>query len=256
MKMNCEKVRASLDSLIDGEVQDESSVGLNHHIRSCRECSEEAEARRAIRGRLQSAMRQQPVPEGLQARVAQRLREAETPHTRTKPFYLMAFAAAVALFAYRLAAPGNSALAAVMQIGVGDHIHCAVSRTGLNTWSPVEKLPAAFQPMLPAIRSQVPHDYRLALAHECSFRSRQFVHLIFERGGNRLSLVIARKRDGESLAREGVVTAVSPEGFQVAAFERRGFLVYAISDLPPAENAGFLAAVAPTLSRFLDQMGA
>lgn len=255
--MNCEKVLASIDRYIDGELLTESSLDLNSHFEQCEQCSEEVAARRAIRSRLQSAIRREPLPYGLEARIAQTLREAGAPQAKSKPFYLMAIAAAlVVFFGYRFASPDNVAMSAVMQVGAGDHIHCAVSRTKLNTASPVEKLPENFRPLMPLVRQHLPGEYRLALAHECNFRSRQFVHMIFENGGKRLSLVIARKQDGESLARDGVVTSVSSSGYQVAAFESRGYLVYTVSDLSLSKNASVLKALAPSVSRFLDQMGA
>lgn len=255
--MNCEKVLASIDQYIDGELLTESSLDLNSHFEHCKHCSEEVAARREIRNRLQTAIRRESLPPGLEARISQKLRDAGKPAAKPKPFYLMAIAAALAVcFAYRLASPSGPALAAVMQVGVSDHIHCAVSRKVLNTASPVEKLPEKFRPLMPVVRQNVPAEYQLALAHECNFRSRQFVHMIFVDGDKRLSLVIAQKQDGESLQRAGVVTSVTSSGYQVAAFESRGYLVYTVSDLPPSKNANVLTALAPSISRFLDQMGA
>ncbi len=255
--MNCEKALACIDEYIDGELLTESSLDLSGHFAHCKPCSEEAELRRAIRQRLQSAIRREPLPEGLEARITRKLSDADRPQAKSKPFYLMTIAAAlVVFFAYRFAGTGSVPISAVMQVGLGDHIHCAVPRTGLNTNSPIEKLPQNLRPLMAIVHQHVPAGYQLTLAHECDFRSRRVVHMIFENEGKRLSLVVARKQDGESLSRAGVVSAVSQSGFQVAAVESRGYLLYTVSDLPAERNTAFLAALAPSLSRFLDQMGA
>ena len=79
-----------------------------------------------------------------------------------------------------------------------------------------------------------------------------------------LSLVIAKKQEGESLDSANLPPA-SPQsgipmytagarGFHVAAFESRGFLVYTVSDLSQTDNLGVLAALAPSLQNFLNQI--
>jgi hypothetical protein len=90
------------------------------------------------------------------------------------------------------------------------------------------------------------------------------VHLTFQNDGALLSLVIARKQDGESLDGANLLPVLSQagipmystgaKGFQVAAIESRGFLVYTVSDLSQKDNLGVLAALAPFLQDFLDQM--
>jgi hypothetical protein len=104
----------------------------------------------------------------------------------------------------------------------------------------------------------------LVLAHECRYHGRNFVHLTFQNGRTLLSLVIAKKQDGESLDGANLLPALSKSeipmyaagarGFQVAALESRGFLVYTVSDLSRTDNLDVLAALAPSLLNFLDQM--
>ncbi|MBZ5624193.1 MAG: hypothetical protein LAQ69_36670, partial [Acidobacteriia bacterium] len=86
----------------------------------------------------------------------------------------------------------------------------------------------------------------------------------FQNGRTLLSLVIAKKQDGEALDGANLLPALSQSGipmytagargFQVAAFESRGFLVYTVSDLSQTDNLGVLAALAPSLQNFLNQM--
>jgi hypothetical protein len=77
-------------------------------------------------------------------------------------------------------------------------------------------------------------------------------------------LVIAKKQEGESLDSTNLPPALTKsgipmytagaKGFEVAAFESRGFLVYAVSDLSQTDNLAVLAALAPSLRSFLNQM--
>jgi hypothetical protein len=54
----------------------------------------------------------------------------------------------------------------------------------------------------------VPEQYRLMLAHTCRYHKRLFVHLTLNDASRLLSLVIARKRDGESFHTENMIPAL------------------------------------------------
>ena len=104
---------------------------------------------------------------------------------------------------------------------------------------------------------------RLAIAHECHFEGRRFIHLTFRNDRNLLSLIITPKQEGESPRAAGIVPALSRSGialyggrveqFQTAAFETREFVVYTVSDLPRAKNLGILAAFAHDVSERADR---
>jgi len=157
-------------------------------------------------------------------------------------------------------------VATVIRIGLGDHLHCAVIRQRTSrSQNIVDKLPAEFKELIPIVRRHVSTELPLVLAHECRYHDRKFIHLTFRNGRNLLSLVIAKKQDGESLNSAHLLPARSQAGipmytagaraFQIAAFESCGFLVYTVSDLPQANNLSVLAALAPSLQNFLNQMG-
>jgi hypothetical protein len=158
----------------------------------------------------------------------------------------------------------SNQVASIIRVGLGDHLHCAWLRQYKRSEGGVDKLPIKFRELIPIVHQRVPADLPLVLAHECRYHGRNFVHLTFQNGSSLLSLVIAKKQDGESLgsvnlppalSRSGIpmYTAVA-RGFQVAAFESRGFLVYTVSDLSRTDNLSVLAALAPSLQNFLNQM--
>lgn len=279
----CQKVLARLDSYIDNELLTESNLEVLTHFQGCPACTRESQVRRAVRARLQAALREVRVPQGLEDRLRERLREARQP--RPKKFHFMAIAATLAICvgswityhqstvlsttasqeSYVAAISGQ--VAAIIRIGLEDHLHCAVIRQRASrSQHAVDKLPAEFKEMIAIVHQHVPADLPLILAHECRYHSRKFVHLTFRNGRSLLSLVIAKKQDGESLDNANLLPALSQSGipmytasasgFQVAAFERLGFLVYTVSDLPQLGNPGVLEGLAPALQDFLKQMGA
>jgi anti-sigma factor RsiW len=91
----CHNFRAKLDSYIDGELQAETNLEMIEHFRRCNTCTQEAQERRDTRQRLQKAVRDIPVPAGLEERVRDRVRQPKRPER--KKLFLMAIAAALAL---------------------------------------------------------------------------------------------------------------------------------------------------------------
>jgi hypothetical protein len=155
-------------------------------------------------------------------------------------------------------------LAAVLKVGLGDHIHCSIFRKYPKDPPALEQMQAELGPayagLLPAVRAAVPDGYRIIMAHQCSYAGRNFIHLTFEKGGGLLSLVIARKEAGESLS--GLSPVSQPSGipmyqsaagrFQVAGFDAGSFLAYyVVSDLKGTANLHIAANLAPAVRTFL-----
>jgi len=274
----CQKALARLDSYIDNELLTESNMELLDHFRRCPSCMREAEIRRAVRARLQTAVRDVTIPAGLEGRIRDRLRQSRQPQPRTP--YLMSLAATLAIcigswIAYQLGtlrlttAAQESEFAAIsrqsasiLRVGLGDHLHCAVlRRPALRSQGPANKLPENLREFMPLVQSKVPAGLPLILAHECRFGGRNFIHLTFGNDQNLLSLIVARKQNGESLRTSTLPAKLSQAGipiytaavqqFQVAALEDANFLVFTISDLPQRNNLDVLTDLAPSLQTLL-----
>jgi anti-sigma factor RsiW len=251
----CRTARSRLDSYLDNELLAESNLDLLEHFRQCAACTQEAEARRTVRVRLQAAVRETTIPGGLEARVRERLREAQRPPARK--LHLMAIAAALLVcfgsgLAYwlRTEAAREAHIAAMLRIGLGDHIHCAIGRQLTRPHSGgVNKLQGEFQDLTATLHEHVPADLPFSVAHECTYQGRKYIHLTYRDDRTVLSLVIARKQKGEALT-PGTHT-LRESGYQVAAFESGGFLVYTVSDLPQQKNLEVLAGMEPAIRGFL-----
>jgi hypothetical protein len=217
---------------------------MNEHFRRCTSCTQEAQERRNMRRRLRGAVRDVPVPDGLEQRIRDRLRQPKQP--QPKKLFLMAIAAALALCfgAFRLPSSG------LLRMAFDDHLHCAVvHRPAPRVPSEPNQLPEQLKGLASVVQQQVPTEFSLKLAHECQDQGRKFVHLTFDDGHHLMSLVITRRERGESLG-SGMRQAAR-DGFQLAAVESGEFFVYTISDLRPQANAGILALISPGVQRFL-----
>jgi hypothetical protein len=284
----CEKTRRYLDSYISNELLVETNHEVLRHIENCAACAAEADARMLLRSRLKSAVERQSVPPELQVRIREQIRSPRSGVRFAGDWsrWAAAMAASVLVSAgiwwtyssERMPAIGDrpaqgayiqkvsSNLAAVLRVGLGDHIHCSVFRQYPKSPPPVEKMEAelgpSFQGLLPVVRARVPEGYRIVMAHQCSYLGRKFVHFTMEKDGELLSLVIARKNEGESL--EGLLPASDPAGipiyqsgagrYQVAGFDAGKFLAYVVSDLKGKANLQVAAALSAGVHEFLSKV--
>jgi anti-sigma factor (TIGR02949 family) len=286
----CEKTRKYLDAYVSNELTVETNHEVLRHIEGCPACAAEVDTRARLRSRLKTAVNAQSVPPELQVRIREQIRTSRPGSAAHLgwlragwPRWAVATAAALVVAAglwvndstERLPAlsdrPGQSAylsrvsanLAAILKVGLGDHIHCAIFRKYPKDPQPVEKMEAdlgpAYTGLLPVVRSAVPKGYKVIMAHQCSYAGRKFVHLTLEKDGGLLSLVVARKQAGESLdglspaaAASGVRIYQSAAGpYQVAGFDAGNFFAYVVSELRNKENLEIAANVAPAVREFL-----
>jgi hypothetical protein len=160
----------------------------------------------------------------------------------------------------------SSRVAAMMRVGLGDHIHCSVFAKPPATKPDqiAESLGPEFKDLAPIAQRYVPEQYRLTLAHRCSYHGRHFVHLSFMNDSHLVSLLVTKRGDGESFEAEKLLPALVQSGipmyqanvqrFAISGFETRDYLVYMVSDLAPEENLQILTAMAPSVHAMLERL--
>ncbi len=283
-EQDCRQVLSQMDAYVDDSLAPEAATALKGHLDRCPACAREFESRHFLRTRLKSAVRNIDTPAHLETRIRAYIRA--TGDSKPWKARLIAVAAAVLVcvgvaISYQLGhlrltaksqesyiASVNNGVVKLMRVGLGDHVHCSVFRKfPVNPPTPQEmttKLGPEYSGLIPIVRQHVPDDFRIVMAHQCRYHERKFVHLALKNDSRLLSLVIARKSDGESFSTEALLPALSESGipvyaagiqrFQIAAFESSAFLVYVISDLPQEKNMELIRAMAPALQNYLRKL--
>jgi Putative zinc-finger len=277
----CEKTRRYMDAYISNELLVETNHEMLRHLETCPACSTELETRARLRSRLKTAVQNQPVPTGLPAAVRERIRRRQSPPWA---HWALAFAAGIALcvaawFAYPWQQPlpdvadraaqasyiqrVSATVVSVFKSGLGDHIHCAVFRKYPRNPPTVEemedKLGPEYRGLLPLLEPAVPPGYHIVMAHQCTYGDRHFVHLTMRKGEDVISVVITKKKPGETLNALSPAAAASgvplyqstAERYQVAGFESERYLAFVVSTLDGRKNLQLAAALAPTLRPLL-----
>jgi len=279
----CEKIRQYLDSYISNELLVETNHEVLRHLEQCTPCSQELETRIRVRTSLQNAVRREVAPVDLEQNIRRRIHEAGSGRPWTMGFSLRWMSAVAALVVLSVAgwialrerqtqdtyiATMSARLSSILQVGLRDHIHCAVFRRYPKDPPTFAQLAGKMGPryagLVPLVKKRVPDEYRIVLAHQCSYQGRHYVHMVLKGPSALLSLVITRKNSGESFPNFKLAPALQAAGvlvyrggveqFQVAAFETQAFLAFLISDLPSENNLQLAAALAPDVHGFLNKL--
>ena len=280
----CEKIRRYLDSYISNELLVETNHEVLRHLEHCLSCSAELEARTRLRSRLKSAVEREDVPPDLRVRVRARIQAqgSRPPWMFAWTRWAASAAAVVAVIGIWSIAPRESLPAlgdrpaqaryiqrisqkipAAFSAGLKDHVHCAVFRKYPSHPPSLDQMAAAMGPsysgLLQLVKSSVPGDYRIVMAHRCAYMGRRYMHLTLQNGAHLVSLVIALRQDGETLRElapslrpsDIPVYQSAASRFEVAAFGAGPYLAFVISDLPGGGNLQLAGSLAPAVHRFL-----
>ncbi|MGA2591778.1 MAG: zf-HC2 domain-containing protein [Bryobacteraceae bacterium] len=262
--MNCEEAREHLDSCLSKELPVGTSREVLRHVEGCPRCAAELATRARVRNALQAAVRATLVPDGLEARV-QRAVRAQNSRTRAGLYTIAVAAAAMICLAIvnlsRVKAGPEEAilkknsgrLATVLNVGLRDHLHCAVFRKYSRQPESAAQMAAQLGPelagLVPLVQAKLPADLRILQAHRCTAGGREYVHFIMADGDKLLSLILTRKKPGESLA--GGIYQAGVDRFEVVGFESRDYLAYVVSDLDAQQNLRLAANLAAAVREYL-----
>ncbi|HUO30514.1 MAG TPA: zf-HC2 domain-containing protein [Bryobacteraceae bacterium] len=262
--MNCAQIREKLDSYLSRELPVEERHEMARHLDNCADCSADLATRTRLRQQLRAAVRAISVPAGLEAKVRGAVR-AEPMRPRTGLWAIAAAAAVVIIVTgvgilRKQANPENAILektsgplAAVVNVGLVDHLQCAVFRKYPRTPAPPKQLSADLGPqfaeLAPLIQAKLPARAYIIEAHHCTAHGRLYTHFIVADGRKLVSLILTPRQAGEALGASVYQTGV--DRFQVVGFESHGFLVYVISDMDATGNLQLSASLAPTLRLYL-----
>jgi len=260
----CAKARTHMDAYLSRELPEPDRRELAGHLEACPLCAADLETRTRLRAQLQAAVRSAPVPPALEGRVRRAVRDEGPPH-RTGLWAIAAAAAViacVALVSYvrQRANPENAILAktsgplaAVLKVGLRDHLQCAVFRKYAKRPEAANEMAAdlgpGFATLAPLVKAKLPAGFFIVSAHHCTADGRHYTHFIIAAAGKLISLVLTRAKPGESMG--GGIYQTGVDRFQVVGFESHGYLAYVISDLDAEQNLQLAASLAPSVREFL-----
>ena len=153
----------------------------------------------------------------------------------------------------------------VLGAGLSDHVHCSVYRKYPKNPPSMERLHqtigAEYHPLLEVVRTKMPSDYRMFIAHNCGYMDRQFIHIGLKSESHLMSLVLSKKKPGETYSNSELAPVLSEGGFnlygasvqrfQIAGFETENHLAWVVSDTTPQRTRELLMALAPDIRNLL-----
>jgi hypothetical protein len=152
----------------------------------------------------------------------------------------------------------------IVRVGLKDHVHCAVFRKFPDSPPTFEEMAAKLGPeykdLLPAMEAQVPRGMKVVMAHKCRYQGRQYIHLVARDGRNMVSLVIAKRGEGEAFesdlravvnGAEGPLYSAGVRQYSIAGFETPDHLVYLVSDMNQNQNLRLMQAMTAQVRQIL-----
>lgn len=284
--MNCHNFKEVLDSYLSDELAVESNHAVLRHAELCPDCRREMAARRNLRQTLRGAVSATAASPDFKNRLRARLREevvAEVPVSPNKEWFFSRWFQnlAVPQFALATATCGlvlvgvlylflapKSAQAAelsplILNQITSDHNDCAaiwLPRT-YQDGDPVHNA-EQFDPALADLGKYSTHQglgLKFHYAHLCGHHGRQYVHLVYSRNNDLISLFVS-ERDAAAM-KTGVVPnddglfyglqKYQQEKNTVTAYQTSKHIVLAVSTLSAQENQELAEKLAKPISLHL-----
>lgn len=295
--MDCRNFKEVLDSYLSDELAVETNHAVMRHAEQCGDCRAEMSARRNLRGVLRQVVTSTAVTPEFRNQLRERLRSEAMPETskskvardtrRESPilkwFGMLAmpqWAVATAALLLVLASGtymmfnASSVQAAALSPGLlqqaaGDHDHCSAFWRNLTQGEndPVHQI----ENFDPALQDLGQHSAHKALgvhfhyAHVCHQGGRAFVHLIYSRDGELISLLVTQRnaeamKDGVVPTDDGIKAGLQRElgllgKYNVSAWQTSRHVVLLVSSLDEQTQQKFAEKLAQPISNLLRQRG-
>ncbi|MEW6129566.1 MAG: zf-HC2 domain-containing protein [Acidobacteriota bacterium] len=275
----CLKIKNNLDAFLSGELSESQTQEIAHHLKTCTDCNQEFKTRERIKQALRRAVQKDEVPVALQQRIHRELQK-QSPDSSTPlkfPRWVLAVAATVLLGvlsvgvlqtiqAYKKSqtlAAARLQDAAVLQVGLNNHIHCAIDKDFANRYfseAEMDTRLGEFAGLVALVKTKIPADYQILVGHRCKFNNRSFVHLILKNQDEVVSLALTQKGDEVfSANQQAIVAQISGidlhqarlKECEVTGFASGDYLAFVVSNLEARKNLEMASSLAPVIQDFL-----
>ncbi|HEX4951414.1 MAG TPA: zf-HC2 domain-containing protein [Blastocatellia bacterium] len=290
--MDCRNFKEVLDSYLSDELAVETNHAVLRHAEHCADCRDEMAARRRLRGVLRKAVQATKATPEFHNRLRERLRNEAVAEVRAAErtshasffsqwfgwFSLPQFAVAACLVLIvggvfwlsnfnRVQAAEISP--ALWQQAAGDHDHCAAFWRNLTQGEndPVHKA-ETFDASLQDLGKHSPHKalgLHFHYAHVCHQDGRAFVHLIYSRDGNLISLLVTDRntqamKTGVVPSDDGLQAGLQHElsllgKYSISAYQTSKHVVLLVSSLDEQTQQNLTEKLAQPISNLLRQRG-
>ncbi len=295
--MDCRNFKEVLDSYLSDELAVETNHAMMRHAEHCVNCRTEMGARRNVRGLLRGAVTSTTTSPDFQNRLRARLRAEALPDARVQPIakdnhrasffsqwfgslatsqwalvtaaLLLVLLGGVYLFSNSTSVQAAALSPMILNLAAGDHDHCAAFWRNLTQTEndPVRNV-EDYDPSLQDLGKHSPHQalgLKFHYAHVCSEGGRRFVHLIYSRGNDLISLLVTERnaqamKDGVVPTDDGGKSGLQHElglmgKYSVSAFQTSRHVVLLVSSLDAQTQQTLAEKLAQPISNLLRQRG-
>jgi hypothetical protein len=276
----CRTIRAYMDSYMNDALLVETNHDVLRHLESCKDCASELESRMRLKRVLQEAVKKDVAPASLQYRIQREIRKSQPNSGYQWRSWMLAAAATlvIALGSWGLFQAGKAGdsktleLARqqdvdVLTVGLNNHVHCAVDQQFADKHFTDEemnmKLGPEFIGLVGLVKDNLPGAFKVVVGHRCSFKKREYIHLILKNQNKVMSLVLTRK-NGEAFSTAGLGNVIEAAGvrmhaerlqdYEVTGFESRDYFAFVVSNMDKQESALVATTLAPAVRDYLAKM--
>lgn len=239
---DCERLRILLDDFLCGELSVESNQEILQHLEACSACRLEKEARERQRQTLQESWSRQAVPSGLERAIRLavdgKVRRLSGLLGWAAAFAIVGFSLPLLLhfFSFERGTPSAEPSSVVDHYDsvIRDHFQCGNPVPARAEECPLKE----YRPQLEAALQRQTGDYRLRMFSRCRFEDTSVLHYLYERDGQRLSLILEPRTARQLLPQlagevqrvvDGVkIHSLVTDSVSLASFESPDYFVYLI----------------------------
>ncbi len=278
--MRCNDFQEIIDSYLSDELLTETNHEILRHMEDCVDCRRVIEARREIRTRLRNAVLESEKYQidkdfeiDLCSRVMNESLRVDEPNKSARfGFGSWAAIAAGLILTFTLGAifisnfvtsDGTDVVDSshldkslptehAVNIAFGDHQFCAIKR---NSLEPVKgaTLSSRFDKLegiaLPSLEKSFVNS-KFKASHTCEYRGTKFRHLVLEREGEIVSVMLTEKSKAEKFGKD--ISYFSSEKYQLARFDLRDTSVFVVSGLDKKTNSEAAGAIYKPLQKYVE----
>jgi anti-sigma factor RsiW len=250
--MNCQECKEYIDAYIDNELDVTATIAVKQHLRTCSECPQLLESRKAIRDLLNDPQVRFEAPDSLLGKIRSVLPPPEPDLKRRTgsrlvvPWFSLplALAAAIAVI-FGLAIMNRTRIFdrsggdALAQEAISSHVRSLlaahlldVPSTDQHTVKPWFNGKLKFSP---PVHDFADHGFRLIGGRLDYFNGREVAALVYQRNKHVINLFIWPSESGQQMAAQ----IFTKDGYHVSHWVGDGFEFWAVSDVNAEDLRAF-----------------